>query len=103
MDYPGFEKREEDRYNAVRYVLADRRGRQFLQMVMDECGVYSSSYHGDVHETLVHEGMRHVGLWVRTLVMEHNPNTYVHLVKENKEREEYYATLDEETAKEPWE
>ena len=44
MDYPGFDKRQEDRYNAVRYLLADHRGRYFLQMLMDECGVYNSTY-----------------------------------------------------------
>ena len=96
MDYPGFDKRQEDRYNAVRYLLADHRGRYFLQMLMDECGVYNSTYAGDVNDMLVSEGMRRVGLWAREVAMQHDPDIYVRLVKEHKEREAHYAELDQQ-------
>ena len=86
--------REQDRYNALRYVLADRRGRQFLQMVIDESGLHGTTDCGDAHGMAVLEGRRQLGMWVRDAMMHHDPDTYVTLVREQREREAYYETLE---------
>ena len=91
----GVAKRREDRYNALRYVLADRRGRQFLQMVMEESGVFSSLYDGCPNALLVSEGRREVGLWVRDSILMHDVDMAVRIQQETNEREAYYASLRE--------
>ena len=41
------EARKTDRDNAVRYMLADRRGRMFLHMLADESGIYDNHFTSD--------------------------------------------------------
>jgi len=50
--------------NALRYLLADERGRWFLSRMMERCHVFSSVIpaDGNMHRVLVSEGERRVGL-----------------------------------------
>ena len=93
---PGVAKRQEDRYNALRYVLADSRGRHFVQMIMEESGVFSSLYAGCPNALLVSEGRREVGLWVRDMVHQQEASMGVRVLREHNEREAYYASLEGE-------
>ena len=87
-------KREEDRYNALRYVLNDRRGRQFVQMLTEECGLYGHTWHGDKDAMLVSEGRREIALWIREMVRYHGRENEAQILTEATERENYYDTLD---------
>ena len=92
---PGVAKRQEDRYNALRYVLADRRGRYFVQMLMEESGVFSGLYDGCPNALLVSEGRRQVGLWVRDSVLHHDAGVSVRIQREHNEDEARYASFTE--------
>lgn len=46
---------------ALRYLLSDERGRWFLSRMMERTGLYSVAS-GDIHQQLIFEGGRRVGL-----------------------------------------
>ena len=49
--------------NALRYLLADERGRWFISRMLERCHVFSSTIpDGDMSRLLVSEGERRVGL-----------------------------------------
>lgn len=46
---------------ALRYLLSDERGRWFLSRMMERTGIYSVAI-GDIHQQLIFEGGRRVGM-----------------------------------------
>ena len=76
--------REEQRRAAgLRYVLADRRGRDWLWSLLESCRIYESSFTGD-SGTFFNEGMRNVGLRVLTEIAAADPQALVTMMTENR-------------------
>lgn len=46
---------------ALRYLLSDERGRWFLSRMMERCNIYGIA-NGDIHQILMFEGGRRVGV-----------------------------------------
>lgn len=46
---------------ALRYLLSDERGRWFLSRMMERCNIYGAAS-GDIHQMLIFEGGRRVGV-----------------------------------------
>ena len=74
---------EQRRADGLRYVLADRRGRDWLWALLEDCRIYASSYTGD-QTTFFYEGMRNVGLKLLTGIAETAPEALATLMTENR-------------------
>ena len=69
-----------------KWVMSNRRGRRFAHRLLDQCGVFRSSFTGN-STTFFNEGQRNIGLQVLAMVNEHTPDAYVLMLKEHKEDE----------------
>ena len=70
---------------ALRNILSTYDGRAFLWRLLEECGIYTSSFTGN-STTFFNEGKRHVGLWTLNEIMDVNPNSYQQMRVEAVER-----------------
>lgn len=70
---------------ALRNILSTYDGRAFLWRLLEECGIYTSSFTGN-STTFFNEGKRHVGLWTLNEIMDVNPNLYQQMRVEAVER-----------------
>lgn len=70
----------------LRYILEDRRGRDWLWSLLEGCRIWSSSYTGD-QTTVFNEGMRNVGLKVLTEIDAAAPEALVTMITENRSDE----------------
>jgi hypothetical protein len=52
-------------------VMNSVQGRAVLWRILEGCGIYSSSYFGDVNELLMNEGRRKMGLEILAMFAEH--------------------------------
>lgn len=78
--------RQERRAAGLRYVLAERRGRDWLWALLEDCRIFESSFTGDP-TTFFHEGTRNVGLKLLTAIAETAPEALVTLMTENRSDE----------------
>jgi len=67
------------------WVLSDVRGRRFIWGILDEAGVYSSSFDGTSEGTIFNEGNRNFGLKVLAMIHEAAPELYAQMIKEKKD------------------
>lgn len=79
-------REQERRAAGLRYVLTDRRGRDWLWSLLEDCRIWSSSFTGD-SATFFNEGMRNVGLRVLTEISEAAPEALVTMITENRSDE----------------
>lgn len=71
---------------SLRSILSSYDGRAFLWRLLEECGIYTSSFTGN-STTFFNEGKRHIGLWTLNEVMEVDPNAYHKMKVEAVERD----------------
>lgn len=76
-------KEQARRAAGLRYVLADRRGRDWLWSLLEHCRIYETSFTGD-SATFFNEGMRNVGLKVMTQIAAADPEALVTMMTENR-------------------
>ena len=85
------QKREREAENrlaaGLAYVLAERPGRDLLWWLLGETGVYAGSYTGD-NRTFFNEGRRDVGLRLLDRLLAADPETYLTMIKENRNERE---------------
>lgn len=76
-------REQERRAAGLRYVLDDRRGRDWLWSLLEGCRIWQSSYTGD-QTTVFYEGMRNVGLRLLTELAATAPEALVTMITENR-------------------
>lgn len=69
-------RREARRRDAVRYVMADERGRLFLSEVLAECGLFRGGYQPDANRLQFDSGERNVGLRLLAELVRDTPRDY---------------------------
>ena len=69
-------------------VLCDRQGRLVVWDILEQCGVYRSTFTGNAHGTFL-EGQRQIGLWMLAeRIAAHSPRTFPQMQLEAAEFEE---------------
>lgn len=68
-------------------ILDKPGGRKFMWRLLQECGVYRTSFTGN-SATFYNEGKRAVGLFVLNEIMEASPEAYLLMQKENRKESE---------------
>lgn len=72
----------------LRQVLEMAGGRNFIWRLLQQCGVYHTSFTGEALETSFNEGKRQMGLWTLDELFEASPHTYALMQKENRKPNE---------------
>lgn len=72
-------REEED----VKWLMGHKQGRRFVKRLLDKAGVYRTSFTGN-SETFFREGMRNLGLFVLSEVMEVTPEQFALMLKEQQ-------------------
>lgn len=76
----------EQRLKDWRWLLADRRGRRVVWSLLEEAGVFRSSFDPDrAQVTAFHEGQRNAGLRILNAVMQADAEAFVTMQREAKE------------------
>lgn len=73
-------QRDED----LKTILNLREGRRYLWGILEEAGVFTSSFTGNSH-TFFNEGKRDMGLRVLSHITESNPDAFLKMMVESKE------------------
>lgn len=81
------------RNNDMEWVLSDERGRRFVWWLLEEAGVYSSSYDGTSEGTIFNEGNRVLGLKVLERIHEISPEKYLQMIKERENYERHVIDI----------
>lgn len=69
-------------------MLTDRQGRLVVWDILEQCGVYRSTFTGNAHGTFL-EGQRQIGLWMLAeRIAAHSPRTFPQMQLEAAEFEE---------------
>lgn len=69
-------------------ILSDRQGRLVVWDILEQCGVYRSTFTGNAHGTFL-EGQRQIGLWMLAeRIAAHSPRTFPQMQLEAAEFEE---------------
>lgn len=76
----------EQELNDIAWVLSNPSGRRMLWHYLSHCGIFKTSFTGS-SETFYLEGKRSVGLKLLADITECNPDAYLQMMKEAKERE----------------
>ncbi len=66
------------------WLMSDERGRRYVWRLLEQCGVYRSSFTGN-SETFYREGMRNIGLILVKDCHQHCPDQYQKMVLENSD------------------
>ncbi|API59633.1 hypothetical protein BSL82_10145 [Tardibacter chloracetimidivorans] len=61
----------------VKWLMADLRGRRMVRRLLEQAGVFRSSFNGEALGTAFREGERNIGLRLLALVTEHAPERLV--------------------------
>ena len=75
-------------------MMADRRGRMFVQMLIDESGIFDSHFTCDTGALAMYEGRRQLGLWTQEYAVAIDPVGLIRMMDEAREREAGYRHLD---------
>lgn len=71
-----------------REVLKAYEGREMVWRIMEQCGIFRTSFTGDAQGTAFREGQRSIGLWVLTeIVFTNGPDMFSMMSREAEERE----------------
>lgn len=71
----------------VRYLLDSKQGRRFLWRYLEQCGIFRTSFTGN-SQTFFNEGKRNIGLMLMSDITEANPERYLDMMREAKERDD---------------
>ena len=70
----------------IQHILSTAQGRRFLWRYLETCGIYRSSFTGS-SETFYLEGQRNIGLKLLADITEASPESYMLMMKAQKQRE----------------
>lgn len=76
--------KEERERESFKYVMADKRGRQFVFSILEACNVFQHNFDTNHAIMSFKEGKRNVGLEILARSNKHTPDNYIRLLKENK-------------------
>ena len=68
----------------IRWLMGHKQGRRFVMRLLEKAGIYRTSFTGN-SETFFREGMRNMGLFVLSEVMEVTPEQFAQMLKEQKQ------------------
>lgn len=74
---------EETEEDDVRWLMGSRRGRRILWRLMDQAGVFRSSFSPTAMQMAYNEGHRNYGNRVLNLIHHHCPEFYPRMLKEH--------------------
>ena len=78
-------KAQEELDEAVRWLLGDARGRLVAWWLLEQAGVFRTSFAGAAEHTAFNEGRRDLGLRLLHRVMDVDADAYLRMVKERKD------------------
>ena len=67
----------------IRWLMGHKQGRRFVMRLLEKAGIYRTSFTGN-SETFFREGMRNLGLFVLSEVMEVTPDQFALMLKEQQ-------------------
>lgn len=70
---------------AFRWLLADRKGRGLAWWLLQEAGIYRTSFAGDAATTAFQEGRRDIGLKVLHRLHDAAPEAYAQMLNEQRD------------------
>lgn len=73
--------------NDIREIMAFRKGRRFMWRMLENAGIYKSSFALENAIMAFNEGQRNIGLMLLADIMEAAPEKYNLMMKEQKEYE----------------
>ena len=89
--------REQEVTRAWAEVLSSHKGRLVIWDILEQCGVYRSTYTGNAMGTFL-EGQRQIGLWMLAeRITAHSPRTFPEMQLEAAEFEERLRRLQDAT------
>ncbi len=68
-----------------KWILSNRRGRRFIWRLLEQAGVFRTSFTSDPHSTAFNEGQRNAGLRILDLINRAAPDVYAVMLKEAKD------------------
>ena len=68
----------------LRKLLEDKKMRDFLWRLLEQCKVYHTTFTGEGPTTFFNEGQRQVGLWVLNEVFDSDVRVYALMQTENR-------------------
>lgn len=71
----------------MRWLMGDVRGRRFVWRLLEEAGIYRSSYLGDALAMAFREGERNRGLRLMDKLLQHCPKRLSEMQRENQRHE----------------
>ncbi len=77
--------RRENELNDLRLICETERGRRFIWRLIEQAGVWRTTYTGEALSAAFAEGKRNTGLKVFSDVMEACPDQYLAMAKEASE------------------
>lgn len=87
-DEAGARERRRKELDDLRWLLGHPQGRRIVSRVLDEAGVFRSSYNHSGSLMAFNEGRRHIGLWMTAELMEASADGYLKILKEFKARDD---------------
>lgn len=66
----------------LKWLMAHRQGRRFVTRLLEESGVFRTSFHASGSVMAFNEGRKTIGLLLTSELLEHAPEAYVKLLKE---------------------
>ena len=75
------------------WVMSDVRGRRYIWGLLEEAGVYGSSFDGTNEGTIFAEGQRNMGLRILAQIHEAAPELYATMIKEKQDYERHILDI----------
>lgn len=83
-DEAGARERRRKELDDLRWLLGHPQGRRIVSRMLDEAGVYRSSFNHSGSVMAFAEGRRHIGLWLTAELLEASSDGYLKVLKEFK-------------------
>lgn len=74
--------------DALRVVLASKEGRKYIYELIDFCGLHRGGFVSNGSQTFFNEGQRNVALKIFGDVGRVDPNAYLKMIEETKNKKE---------------
>ena len=79
-------RQQQDREEALSFVLSDPRGRAFVWEILGQTGLFGASFTGDQLTTAFNEGKRHIGIGMFAEAISMRPAVFGEMQAENATR-----------------
>lgn len=83
----GARARRERELNDLRWLLGHPQGRRIVSRLLDEAGVYRSSFNTSGSVMAFAEGRRHIGLFLTAELLEASPDGYMKVLNEYRTKQ----------------